>query len=237
MINYKQTLEGRTKVEQSANVDELARAFGEEAERLGAPYFGIGRLVRESAGELSVEVVAERGPEPLSVAFIARAIPEFQTLKRGFTRREGPYDSVEGGWDADEPHLLLTYLRQHGVHGFISVPRFGIGGVLGYSIMFMTERVSAVNRAALCVLGWSGVKRGVDLARGADAEADSPLTRRQKQALAHCADGKSDWDIAQIMEIAPATVHEHIEAAKRRIGVRTRMQAVLQAAQAGWLVS
>jgi LuxR family quorum-sensing system transcriptional regulator CciR len=43
------------------------------------------------------------------------------------------------------------------------------------------------------------------------------------------AQGKSDWDIAQLLGIASDTVHQHIEAAKRRYGVASRTQLVVRA--------
>ncbi|MFN4228286.1 helix-turn-helix transcriptional regulator [Parvibaculum sp.] len=60
--------------------------------------------------------------------------------------------------------------------------------------------------------------------------ADVPyLTPRQRECLQWVAAGKSDWDVATIMNIGQATVHSHIEAAKRTLGVATRVQAVVKA--------
>lgn len=57
--------------------------------------------------------------------------------------------------------------------------------------------------------------------------ADRPtLTDRQLQCLRWVAVGKSDSDIALLVGIAEATVHYHVEEAKRRLGVRSRLQAV-----------
>lgn len=64
--------------------------------------------------------------------------------------------------------------------------------------------------------------------------ADVPyLTPRQRECLQWVAAGKSDWDIAAIMNIGQATVHSHIEAAKRSLGVPTRVQAVVKASHFG----
>ena len=63
----------------------------------------------------------------------------------------------------------------------------------------------------------------------------SPLTARQRDVLAHCALGKSDWEIAQLLGISPVTAHEHVETAKRKLGVRTRVQAVALATQNRWI--
>jgi LuxR family quorum sensing-dependent transcriptional regulator len=72
-------------------------------------------------------------------------------------------------------------------------------------------------------------------------ELDTPpfktvrLTPRERDCLAFAAEGKSDWDIAQILGIAQSTVHAHVENAKRKLRVKTRMQAVAKLARAGEL--
>ncbi len=43
------------------------------------------------------------------------------------------------------------------------------------------------------------------------------------------AQGKSDWDVARILGLSPDTVHDHVEAAKRKYGVATRTQLVVRA--------
>lgn len=57
----------------------------------------------------------------------------------------------------------------------------------------------------------------------------APLTTRQLDCLLLAARGKSDTDIGQLLGISPATVNEHIEAAKRRYCVATRQQAIILA--------
>jgi DNA-binding CsgD family transcriptional regulator len=57
------------------------------------------------------------------------------------------------------------------------------------------------------------------------------LSSRERQCLELAALGKSDWAISQLLDISEHTVHKHIEAAKRRLGVATRVQAIVWAAQ------
>lgn len=59
------------------------------------------------------------------------------------------------------------------------------------------------------------------------------LTPRQRECLQWVAAGKSDWDMAAIMNIGQSTVHTHIESAKRTLGVSTRVQAVMLAYRFG----
>ena len=55
------------------------------------------------------------------------------------------------------------------------------------------------------------------------------LSRRERQCLELAAQGKSDWVVGKILGISERTVHNHIESAKRRLGVATRVQAIVQA--------
>jgi LuxR family quorum-sensing system transcriptional regulator CciR len=40
--------------------------------------------------------------------------------------------------------------------------------------------------------------------------------------------GKSDWEIGQLLGISESTAHKHIEDAKRRFRVTTRIQLVVR---------
>jgi LuxR family quorum-sensing system transcriptional regulator CciR len=57
----------------------------------------------------------------------------------------------------------------------------------------------------------------------------APLTERQRDCVLFAARGKSDSVIAQLLNIRPTTVNEHIEAAKRRYSVATRTQLIVRA--------
>jgi DNA-binding CsgD family transcriptional regulator len=55
------------------------------------------------------------------------------------------------------------------------------------------------------------------------------LTVRQVECLEWASVGKSDWEIGRLLNLSPHTVHRHIEAAKKRLNVTTRVQAVIAA--------
>ena len=55
------------------------------------------------------------------------------------------------------------------------------------------------------------------------------LTARQFDCLVLVGRGKSDWDISRILGISDQTVHQHVEAAKKRYGVASRTQLVVRA--------
>jgi LuxR family quorum-sensing system transcriptional regulator CciR len=54
------------------------------------------------------------------------------------------------------------------------------------------------------------------------------LTPRQRDCMVLAAQGKSEWEIGRLLGISESTVHKHIEDAKRRFGVSTRIQLVVR---------
>jgi LuxR family quorum sensing-dependent transcriptional regulator len=62
------------------------------------------------------------------------------------------------------------------------------------------------------------------------------LSAREREVLYWIGEGKSDWEIARIMSLAPKTVNGHAERAKRKFGVANRMQLVRVALRLGLLM-
>jgi DNA-binding CsgD family transcriptional regulator len=61
------------------------------------------------------------------------------------------------------------------------------------------------------------------------------VTPRETEILSWVAAGKSDWAIGQILRISGKTVNFHVENAKRKLGVGTRVQAAVVAMRCGKL--
>lgn len=76
-----------------------------------------------------------------------------------------------------------------------------------------------------------GYQNDLRAARDAATQNGPILSARERQCLELVAYGKSDWEISQLLHISEHTVHKHVEAAKRRLDVSTRMQAVVWAVQ------
>jgi DNA-binding CsgD family transcriptional regulator len=56
---------------------------------------------------------------------------------------------------------------------------------------------------------------------------------RERQCLELAAQGKDDWSIGSLLRISERTAHNHIERAKRRLGVCTRVQVIVHALSDG----
>jgi DNA-binding CsgD family transcriptional regulator len=68
-------------------------------------------------------------------------------------------------------------------------------------------------------------------------EAEGELTPRQIECLQWIAEGKSSWEIGEILDLSEFTVNEHLTAARRRLGAKTTTQAAVRAALKGLIRS
>jgi DNA-binding CsgD family transcriptional regulator len=66
-----------------------------------------------------------------------------------------------------------------------------------------------------------------------DEHRGAGLTPRECEVLAWVAQGKSAWEIGEILHIAKRTVHEHIQTAVRKLGACNRVHAVVIALRDG----
>ena len=73
-------------------------------------------------------------------------------------------------------------------------------------------------------------------APGSEASAgECPLTERERQVLAHLAQGDTAAETAAALSIGTETVHTYVRRATGKLRARTRTHAVVKAATAGWL--
>jgi DNA-binding CsgD family transcriptional regulator len=59
------------------------------------------------------------------------------------------------------------------------------------------------------------------------------LSRRERQCLILAAQGKDDWAIGRLLGLSPETVHSYFKRLMQRLGVSTRVQAIVWALETG----
>jgi DNA-binding CsgD family transcriptional regulator len=119
--------------------------------------------------------------------------------------------------------------RKYGWVERLSVP---IHGPVGYqAVVTMTTKeslaVAPEERAVLQTMALTIHERCRSVI-GLDDMSDGAikLTKREIECLQWVAAGKTDWEIGQLLQLAAATVHFHVERAKKKLNTRTRAQAV-----------
>jgi LuxR family quorum-sensing system transcriptional regulator CciR len=122
---------------------------------------------------------------------------------------------------------ILSAAAASGLEQGLTVP-INVPGEPRGSCSFGLRGTRALSEAGSQAALWVGVfgfeqaRRIVGLAR--PLEARPRLSPRQLDCVVLVGRGKSDGVIAQLLDLSRDTVHEYIEAAKRRYGVATRQQ-------------
>jgi DNA-binding CsgD family transcriptional regulator len=114
----------------------------------------------------------------------------------------------------------------------LAIPIVGTNGTDGLAILSgPIERLNALARSLLQIAVHLAFKRAAQLNTepGAAESARSSLSARQAECLRWVAQGKTDPEIGIILAISPRTVRFHLDKAKDKLKVMTRVQAVTKA--------
>jgi DNA-binding CsgD family transcriptional regulator len=124
-----------------------------------------------------------------------------------------------------------------GIADVLAVPIHYPGGDFGLCVSIANHPIEdTFERNALHMASMFAHQRCRDL--GGKSEASSAatlLTPREVECLRWVLKGKSDTDIGKILGISHTTVHFHIERTKKKLGVKTRTQAVAVVVSLGYL--
>lgn len=219
----------------AASPAALAAAFEETVQRLGFRYFACCSHVdplRLPRGA----VMIQNYPDEWTRSYSARRLHEIDPVFLHASRSLLPFS-----WDAPKFKSELTHAQQSllaeaaslGLRGGYTIPihlPWSSAPPASCSIVPDSKSLSADSYLAVRLMAM----HLYDVANrepGDPAEKDrhGRLTRRERQCLELAAQGKSDWTVGQLLNLSEHTVHGHIERAKRRFGVATRVQAVVYA--------
>lgn len=123
-----------------------------------------------------------------------------------------------------------------GLHAGFVVPLYGLrSGNAVLTIAGENTETSRAERAEmhLAAIYAHGHIRG--LVRSTLGRDCVNLTLRERECLRWAAAGKTDWEISEILSISEKTANAHIEKAKRKFNVATRVQAVMHAIRLGFI--
>jgi DNA-binding CsgD family transcriptional regulator len=150
--------------------------------------------------------------------FLVRARLSEKPVVMSKVREESVADGDEGWWAG-----LPAYLRH--TDGLIVPVHDDDGGLAWYSGFAgrepdLSQRAQSVLSAAVHA-GYGRFRELMDA-----SSPRSPLSPRESECLRWVADGKTDFEVGKILSISPRTVRFHINNAKVKLGVTTRIQAV-----------
>jgi len=118
---------------------------------------------------------------------------------------------------------------EFGIKAGYTIPVFQANGYLAVASFDSDEGVQDKRIRAALQLATIYFHARLLAFRDESLACDAQLTPRQRECLHWVARGKTDWEIGEILKISEATVHTHVEKAKRLYAVPTRLQAVVEA--------
>jgi LuxR family quorum sensing-dependent transcriptional regulator len=159
---------------------------------------------------------------------------------RMLARRHRPYSWTEARtiFPSSMGERVMDACRDYtGFREGLVIPIYESDGSLLTALLCGRELdLSPEVRPFIHLAGYHYAARGRELSQGIGHNPVCPLTRRQVECLQWVKDGKTDRQIGILMGISTATVHNHIEAAKRILGTPKRTLAALEAWRQGWLI-
>lgn len=184
------------------------------------------RRLLELEGDL--EVVAEVGRGDELVAAALRARPDVAVVDIEMPAQDGIAAAAE--LRRSLPSCRTLILTMYGRAGFVQ--RAMEGGVCGFVLKDApVEALAAAIRR--CAAG--EVVVDPSLAAQALRAGPCPLSSRERDVLAACAEGLSTADIAGRLWLSEGTVRNRVSEILGKLGARNRAEAVDIARQHGWL--
>lgn len=229
------TFEFSELVEAASSVDQLEQTLAKFLEPIGAEFFVAGQ-VRFPHG---------RGkPSRIFGHFDYdwyRFYDQYQLFledpaARFLTQTNTPFT---WSWVVDNLELtkgesfVMNEPRNFGLSEGLVVPMHGPHGALGL-VTAAGKRFMPNKRETLAVqiVLTHAYNRSLVLTQLFEKQQPLRLTKRQRECLTWLQQGKSNQDVGAILGISADTVKEHIEGAKKSLGVNSRIEAILRARQA-----
>lgn len=205
-------------------MDALAAAFG----RYGFEHVIVTGLPNPDQ-RFSQMVLAKRWPQEWFDLYTGKSYDRVDPVLRMCRKTVNPFEWSEAPYDAElEPGAAEVMRRATDFRmsrGFV-VPIHGLTGhEAGVSLAGVHLDLNARSKPALHLIAMYGF----DHIRRLLAPAPHPsarLTPREREVLAWASQGKSAWEIGEILRIAQRTAEEHLATAARKLGAVNRTHAV-----------
>jgi LuxR family transcriptional regulator, quorum-sensing system regulator BjaR1 len=225
------------RAEQIASIDQLNDAASRVLADFGVSCFAANLIT--SPGRLSRPgILFGRDWERWSTRYNRRgyaAVDPALTMLREMTTPFTWSEAQARFGSADGAEVIRDCLDFTGCAEGLVVPVRGRDGVVFTAAFCGRELVTdPAVRPMLQLIGYYYVTRGCDLKFDIRLNPACPLTSRQIECLRWVFEGKTEIEIAVILGISSNTVHTHIKAAMRALGLTNRHLASRYAWRSGW---
>jgi LuxR family quorum sensing-dependent transcriptional regulator len=207
-----------------ATMDALEAAFA----RFGFEHIIVTGLPNPDQ-RFSQMVLAKRWPVEWFKLYTAKNYDRVDPVVRKCRQSVNPFEWSEAPYDPElEPGAAEVMRRAADFRmsrGFV-VPIHGLTGYeAGVSLGGVHLDLNARSKPALHLMAMYGFERIRRLLRP-EPHSSVRLTPREREAIAWASQGKSAWEIGEILNITQRTAEEHLATAARKLGAVNRTHAV-----------
>ena len=159
--------------------------------------------------------------------FSERRIAESNFMVRELSRRSEPFRWLQSEIRTESERELAQVLKDWNFPDGISAPVRGPGGYLGVTSLAF-ERLHQLAPEEKMAIGLAATVLHHRMCALSPSEQAEParLSPRERDCLALVAEGRPDWEIGELLGIGETTVVTHVQNARRKLGAKSRAQAI-----------
>jgi DNA-binding CsgD family transcriptional regulator len=156
-----------------------------------------------------------------------RRIGDANFVARVSRRRGAPFIWSQVELVSPAELAVFNVLSDFQISDGLAVPAHGDNGYVGVTSMGF-ERLHEIAPADLSAITFTAMvlQNHMRSLAPAAVRAGPRLSPRERDCIGLIAEGKSDWEIGEILGVAETTVITHVQSARRKLGARTRAHAV-----------
>lgn len=217
-------------------VEDVRKLFLREVDALGFPYVACASHVdplRPPPEAVTMLHYPRAWVEHFSVQNLANRDPVFMTAKRQLLPFQWSDRAFRKSLTPDQL-TILNEAAEAGLRDGFTIPLHSPGALpASCSLVFGPDGADPLNvrNAHWCAVYAHEAARRI--LREQPSAGRTGLSPRERQALEYVARGKGDYAIGIIMGIQESTAHNTVQRAMRKLGVATRVQAVVRAMAEG----
>jgi LuxR family quorum sensing-dependent transcriptional regulator len=197
----------------------------------GFEHFSFSGVPRNSASLPGV-VLAHRIPSELFELYVARRYADIDPAMRMLKRTTEPFKWLDVPYDPERERRgaeVMALVADFGLSQGFFVPIPSPAGTCGNVWMAGPRpELTIRNKPALHLIALYAFDR-IHRLVGPSPNQRPLLTAREREVLMWTAQGKTAWEIGEILGIGRRTVNEHAQTAFRKLGAANRTQAVAMA--------
>jgi len=134
----------------------------------------------------------------------------------------------------ERQRLFIEECRDLGVHSGVTIPMHGPGSEVDLiSLSLREHKTTDATRLPLVHAFTVQYRTRLTELQGEKISSYEALTQKETECLNWCKEGKTNWEIGEILSISEKTVEFHLSNTIRKLGVSNRITAVVKALQLG----